>query len=63
MSMESLGGSMPAGRPAVVFLNGLTHVFAIGPNGVILHWSSANGLDWAAPDKANRTPSAVQDSR
>jgi hypothetical protein len=49
MSMESLGGSMPAGRPAVVFANGVTHVFAIGTNGVMLHWSSANGLDWTVP--------------
>ncbi len=49
MSMESLGGSMPAGRPAVVFANGTTHVFAINSAGVILHWSSSNGLDWAPP--------------
>src|SRR5258707_3047041 len=49
MSMESLGGSMPAGRPAVVFSNGMTHVFAIAKSGVVSHWSSPNGIDWSAP--------------
>jgi hypothetical protein len=39
MAMESLGGNLPAGRPAAVFAGGKTHVFAIGAGGVMNHWT------------------------
>ncbi len=51
MAMESLGGNMPAGRPAAVFAGGKTHVFAIGAGGSTMnHWTSANGIDWQGPN-------------
>jgi len=46
--MESLGGSMPAGRPVAVFAGGKTHVFAIA-GGAMNHWTSPNGIDWSGP--------------
>jgi hypothetical protein len=49
MPMESLGGNLPAGRPAAVFYRGRTHVFAIGAGAVMNHWTSANGIDWSGP--------------
>jgi len=49
MSMESLGGNVPAGRPVSVFAHGVTHVFAIGKDGLMYHWSSPDGLSWKPP--------------
>ena len=49
MSMESLGGSMPAGRPVAVYANGRTHVFALGAAGMMLHWNSSDGIAWTGP--------------
>jgi hypothetical protein len=50
MGLESLGGNMPAGRPAAVFAGRMTHVFAIGAGGVMNHWKSSSGLHWTGPD-------------
>jgi len=47
--MDSLGGRMPAGRPAAVFAGGKTHVFAIAAGGAMNYWSSADGVDWIGP--------------
>jgi hypothetical protein len=49
MSMEPLGGNLPAGGPVAVFANGRTHVFAIDAGGNMLHWNSANGITWTGP--------------
>jgi FAD binding domain/Abnormal spindle-like microcephaly-assoc'd, ASPM-SPD-2-Hydin len=48
MSMESLGGSLVAGRPVVVRSGNDTHVFAIDGTGVMNRWSSF-GAAWSGP--------------
>ena len=62
MSMESLGGRMPAGRPAAVFAGGKTHVFAIAAGGGMNHWSSADGTSWTGPDELPRGPVNLEPS-
>ena len=62
MSLESLGGSMPPGRPAAVFAGGKTHVFAIAAGGAMNHWSSLNGLDWTGPDALPAGPTNLEPS-
>jgi FAD/FMN-containing dehydrogenase len=49
MAMESLGGNMPAGQPAVVSMGNVTHVFAIATNGAMNHWKSVDGGPWSGP--------------
>ncbi len=49
MAMESLGGNMPAGQPAVVSMGNVTHVFAIASNGAMNHWTSSGGGPWSGP--------------
>src|ERR1051326_5330492 len=49
MSMDSLGGNMPAGQPIAVASNNRAHVFAIGAGGMMNHWTSANGGPWTGP--------------
>jgi len=49
MSMESLGGSLPAGQPIAVAAGNRAHVFAIGAGGVMNHWASADGGPWTGP--------------
>lgn len=60
--METLGGMMPAGRPAAVFAGGRTHVFAIAAGGNMNHWTSANGLDWVGPEPLLRGPTNAEPS-
>jgi hypothetical protein len=62
MSMESLGGRMPVGRPAAVFAGGKTHVFAIAAGGGMNHWSSADGTSWTGPDELPRGPVNLEPS-
>src|SRR5262245_27982470 len=50
MPMESLGGSMPPGRPVAAFAGGKTHVFAIAAGGAMNRWSSSDGIHWTGPD-------------
>src|SRR5919109_4027338 len=49
MTMESLGGSMPAGQPVAVSAGNRKHVFAIAAGGVMNHWTSADGGAWTGP--------------
>lgn len=49
MSMEPLGGNLPAGGPVAVYAGGRTHVFAIDAGGNMMHWNSADGITWAGP--------------
>jgi hypothetical protein len=49
MTMEPLGGSMPAGQPIAVAAGNRTHVFAIGTGGVMYHWMSTAGGAWTGP--------------
>ena len=49
MSMESLGGNMPAGQPVAVVSGNRTHVFAIAASGAMNHWTSVNGEPWTGP--------------
>jgi hypothetical protein len=62
MSLETLGGRMPPGRPAAVFAGGKTHVFAIAAGGAMNHWSSPNGLDWTGPDALPAGPTNLEPS-
>ena len=62
MSMESLGGRMPVGRPAAVFAGGKTHVFAIAVGGGMNHWSSSDGLSWTGPTELLRGPVNLEPS-
>ena len=62
MSMESLGGRMPVGRPAAVFAGGKTHVFAIAVGGGMNHWSSSDGLSWTGPAELLRGPVNLEPS-
>jgi hypothetical protein len=54
MAMETLGGNLPAGRPATVFAGGRTHAFAIGAGGMMYHWTSVDGIDWQGPNELIR---------
>jgi hypothetical protein len=49
MTMDSLGGSLPAARPAVVGVNGKTHVFAIGFDKQLHHWQLAADGSFTGP--------------
>ena len=49
MTMESLGGDMPAGQPVAVSSGSRTHVFAIAKGGPMNHWISSNGGPWTGP--------------
>ncbi len=62
MSLESLGGRMPPGRPAAVFAGGKTHVFAIAAGGAMNHWSAPNGLDWTGPAALPAGPTNLEPS-
>ena len=62
MSLESLGGRMPPGRPAAVFAGGKTHVFAIAAGGAMNHWSSTDGIGWSGPDALPPGPTNLEPS-
>ena len=62
MSMESLGGNLPAGRASAVFAGGRTHVFAIAAGGAISHWASLNGIDWQGPADLLRLNTNIEPS-
>ncbi|HEY8767302.1 MAG TPA: FAD-binding protein [Dehalococcoidia bacterium] len=49
MTMESLGGDMPAGRPVAISSGSRTHVFAIAKGGPMNHWISTDGGPWSGP--------------
>ena len=59
MSMDSLGGNMPAGQPIAVTSGNRTHVFAIDAGGVMNHWTSLNGGPWTGPAPCLGQPRAV----